>query len=44
MFFEIVFHENLKLNHFEIKDKGNHINETCLRQKDFVSNLKGKIK
>ena len=33
-----------KLNRFEIKDKGNHLNETRLRQKDFVSNLKGKIK
>ena len=34
----------LKSNHFEIKDKGNHLNETCLRQKNLVSNLKREIK
>ena len=28
---------NLKINHFEIQDKGSHLNETCLCQKSLVS-------
>jgi hypothetical protein len=36
---ESFFLLNLKLNDFGIKDKGSHLNESCLRQKNLVSSF-----
>ena len=30
---------NLRLNNFEIQNKGSHLNETCLYQKNLVSSF-----